>query len=239
VATRGAAGDSVGNSQTSGRWVAGSTNRTYNIYSSYFVLSASQTVGGTRLADGTVGNGTGYTGDTAASLFSNSWQAGDRIIGMGIQYTGSTRGTQFFFHTDTGGNNILPASSFGAGDGVLTFDAGDTSSYIVNTSNVPGSRGRVHQYSIWTGFSPNGSPQNGNYITPYGLVPSLAMPVRSFSVLDAGSGVSKQEPAVVHEHRCGVARERRAHLWRRRLQRVDALRVHGAGQQRPFPADTS
>jgi hypothetical protein len=179
----------AGNSQTSGIWVAGSTNRTYNIYRSEFVLSAGQTVGGTRLADGAAGNGTGYTGDTAASLFSASWQAGDRIIGMGIKYSGSSRGSSFWFHTDTGGNNIQAASSFGAGDGVSSFDAGDTASYIVNTSNVAGSRGRVHQYSIWNGFSPNGSPENGNYINPYGLTPSFAAPTRSFMVLDSGSAI--------------------------------------------------
>jgi hypothetical protein len=177
--------NSVGNSQTSGMWVTGSTNRTYDIYSSYFVLSASQSVGGTRLADGAAGNGTGYTGDTAASLFSGSWQAGDRIVGMGIQYTGSTRGSQFFFHRDAGGNNIQAASSFGAGDGVLSFDSGDTSSFI--SANFNPYRGQVRQYSIWNGFSPDGSPGNGNYITPYGVVPSLTMPTRSFTVLDSGS----------------------------------------------------
>ena len=177
--------NSVGNSQTSGTWVLGATNRTYNIYSTSFVLSASQTVGGTRLADGAAGNGTGYTGDGASSLFSGSWQAGDRIVGMGIQYTGSTRGSQFFFHRDAGGNNIQAASSFGAGDGVLTFDAGDTSSFISASFNPY--RGQVRQYSVWNGFSPNGSPESGNYTTPYGVVPSLLMPTRSFTVLDSGS----------------------------------------------------
>jgi hypothetical protein len=44
------------------------------------VLSSSQSVGGTRLSDGAAGNGSSYTGDTASSLFSGSWQAGDRII---------------------------------------------------------------------------------------------------------------------------------------------------------------
>ena len=177
------------NSQTSGVWVAGSTNRTYDIYRTYFVLNASQTVGGTRLADGAAGNGTAYTGDTASSLFTDSWQAGDRIIGMGINYTGTTRGSTFFFKTDTGGNNIQAASSFGAGDGVISFDKGDSSSYIVSTSNVAGSRGRVLQYSIWTGYSPNGSPESGNYIYPYGQATSLAMPTRSFTVLQSGSGI--------------------------------------------------
>lgn len=181
--------NSVGNSQTAGIWVLGSTTRTFNIFSTSFVLSASQTVGGTRLADGAVGDGTAYTGDSQASLFSDSWQVGDRVLGVGIQYTGSTRGSTFFFHTDAGGNNIQAASSVGAGDGALSFAAGDTSSYIVNTASNPNSRGRVLQYSIFTGYSPNGSPQNGNYIYPYGQATSLAMPTRSFSVLQSGSGI--------------------------------------------------
>jgi uncharacterized protein (TIGR03382 family) len=176
---------SVGTSQTSGIWVLGSTTRTFNIYSSNFVLSASQTVGGTRLADGAAGDGTGYTGDSAASLFSSSWQAGDRILGVGVQYTGSTRANQFFFHMDAGGNNIQAASSFGAGDGALSFDTGDTSSFIDASFNPY--RGQVRQYSVFNGFSPDGSPGNGNFTTPYGVAPSLAMPTRSYTVLEAGS----------------------------------------------------
>ena len=140
----------VGNSQTSGIWVLGSTSRTYNIYSTSFVLSASQTASG--------------TGNNTASLFSNSWQAGDRIVGMGIQYTGSSLGNQFFFHTDTGAVNIQAASSVGAGDGVLTFDAGDTSSHMF-TNNLP-SAGLVRQYSVFNGFTSDGG---SNFVVPYGV----------------------------------------------------------------------
>ncbi len=174
----------VGDSQ-SASWVRGALDRTFTIYSAYFVLDAEQSVTGTRLVNNTVGNGTSYTGDDAASLFAGSWQAGDRIVGIGIRYVGATRGTTWFFHLDAGGANILPASSFGAGDGAFSFDVGDTSSYIVNLAPI--GRGQVRQYSVWYGFSQNGSPQEGNYIIPYGQSPSLAMPVRSFTVLDAGS----------------------------------------------------
>lgn len=175
--------NAVGNAQTSGVWVLGDTNRTFDIYRSSFVLSSSQSVGGTRLSDGATGNGSSYTGDTASSLFSGSWQAGDRIIGIGIGYTGTSRGNTFFFHTDGGVRNILPASSFGAGDGVLTFDAGDTSSYIL-TGYTNSTRGRVRQYSIFNGFSANGG---SNFIAPYGQSPTESMPVRSFAVIDSGS----------------------------------------------------
>ena len=177
--------NSVGNSQTSGTWVKGSTNRTYDIYSTYFVLSAGQTVGGTRIANGAAGNGVGYTGETEASLFAGAWQAGDRILGMGIQYTGTTRGSTFFFHRDAGGNNIAAASSFGASDGVFSHDVSDSSSYLTTTAGNP--RGQVRQYSVWNGFSQNGSPEEGNFNAPYGNMPTAAFPTRSFAVLDNGS----------------------------------------------------
>lgn len=176
----------VGDSQASGRWVLGATDRTYLIYSTYFVLDAAQTV--TVVHTTGVGNGASYIGDNAASIFAGSWQAGDRIVGMGIAYTGTTRGATWFFHRDAGGGNILPASSFGASDGALTFDVGDSSSHIANLA--PTYRGQVRQYSIWNGFSANGSPEAGNYTTPYGVAASLAMPTRSFAVPEAGSASS-------------------------------------------------
>jgi len=185
--------NSVGNSQTSGTWVQGSTTRTYNIYSTSFVLSAGQTVGGTRIANGAAGDGVGYTGETAGSLFSGVWQAGDRIVGIGIQYTGTTRGSTFFFHRDAGGNNIAAASSFGANDGVSTFDVGDTASYMTTTAGNP--RGQVRYYALWNGFSQNGTPAEGNFTAPYSWNADPAFgptafpdfPTRSFAVLDNGS----------------------------------------------------
>ena len=185
--------NSVGNSQTSGTWVKGSTTRTYDIYSTYFVLSAGQTVGGTRIANGAAGNGVGYTGETEASLFEGAWQAGDRILGMGIQYTGTTRGSTFFFHRDAGGNNIAAASSFGASDGVSTFDVGDTASYMTTVAGNP--RGQVRYYALWNGFSQNGTPAEGNFTAPYSWNANPAygptafpdFPTRSFAVLENGS----------------------------------------------------
>jgi hypothetical protein len=174
--------DYVGHSQMSGTWVLGSTNRTYDIHRTIFVLGSGQTVGGNRLNNGAVGNGTDYTGDTASSLFSGSWQAGDRILGIGLRYTGTTRGSTFFFHKDAGGDNIFAASSFGAGDGVFSHDVGDTSSYILHDASA--ARGRVRQYSVFNSFTQNGG---SNFATPYGTTPDLAMPTRSFSVLESGS----------------------------------------------------
>jgi len=176
----------ISDSQTSGVWVQGSTSRTFDIYRTQFTLSASQGVGGSRIANGSAGDGSGYTGDDAASLFSGSWQAGDRIVGVGIRYTGSTRGTTAYLHVDAFGDNILPASSFGAGDGFFSHDVGDTSSYITSMPWNPG-RFQTKQYSIWDGFSPDGSPASGNYTFPYGQSPTLAMPTRSFAILDSGS----------------------------------------------------
>ena len=192
--------NSVGNSQTSGTWVQGSTTRTYDIYSTYFVLSAAQTVGGSRIAGYSApytpyaaGDGVGYTGDLANSLFSGVWQAGDRIVGMGIQYTGTTRGSTFFFHRDAGGNNIAAASSFGANDGVSNWDVGDTASYMTTVAGNP--RGQVRYYALWNGFSQNGTPAEGNFTAPYSWNADPAygptafpdFPTRTFAVLDNGS----------------------------------------------------
>jgi len=192
--------NSVGNSQTSGTWVQGSTTRTYDIYSTYFVLSAAQTVGGSRIAGYSApytpyaaGDGVGYTGDLANSLFSGVWQAGDRIVGMGIQYTGTTRGSTFFFHRDAGGNNIAAASSFGANDGVSNWDVGDTASFMTTVAGNP--RGQVRYYALWYGFSQNGTPAEGNFTAPYSWNANPAFgptafpdfPTRSFAVLDNGS----------------------------------------------------
>ncbi|MFN5708737.1 MAG: PEP-CTERM sorting domain-containing protein [Planctomycetota bacterium] len=160
---------SVGNSKTSGTWVLGSMgtgvlDRTYNIYSTSFVLNAGQTASG--------------TGNNTASLFSGSWQAGDRIVGLGIEYTGTSRGQDFYFHRDTGAVNIKAATSYGAGDGMLSFDVGDSSSYI-NNNSYPG---LVRQYSVFNGYSANGG---SNFITPWGTGGhNLQMPVRSFTVQD-------------------------------------------------------
>jgi hypothetical protein len=186
--------NSVGNSQTSGTWVQGSTSRTYDIYSTYFVLNAGQTVGGTRIAGYSApytpyaaGDGVGYTGDLANSLFSGVWQAGDRIVGMGIQYTGSTRGSTFFFHRDAGGNNQFAASSFGANDGVHSRDVGDSVSYMTTIAGNP--RGQVRHYNVRTG--PNSSdsivPYSWNADPAYGPTAFPDFPTRSFSVLDNGS----------------------------------------------------
>ena len=169
--------NSVGNSQTSGIWVLGSLgqfNRTYDIYSTSFVLNAAQTASG--------------FGNSSGDLFAGSWQAGDRIVGMGIKYTGGQRGNTFFFHTDTGAVNIKAASSYGASNGVFSHDVGDTSSYILGTT--ASNSWRVKQYSVFNGFTSNGG---SNFITPYGTSYSSNMPTRSFAVVDgAGKSTSIQ-----------------------------------------------
>ena len=124
--------DFVGNAQTNGVWVAGSTTRDYNIYRTRFTLESGQTVGGSRLANGAAGNGLDYTGDTQANLFAGSWQAGDRIVGVGLQYTGGAMLTTLFLHVDSGGNNIFAASSVGANDSAFSHDVGDTASYVTS-----------------------------------------------------------------------------------------------------------
>jgi hypothetical protein len=142
---------SISNSQTAGVWVRGQTDRTFNIFRTQFTLNASQSVGGSRLADGSVGDGVGYSGDDASSLFTGAWQAGDRIIGVGIQYTGSTRGTTAYLHVDAHGDNIFGASSVGAGDGgCVVFGPGEQVSldFASPTQAVP--PGATRRYILET-----------------------------------------------------------------------------------------
>jgi hypothetical protein len=182
---------SVGNSQTAGLWVRGSTTRTYDVYSTSFTLDSTQTVGGTRLADGAAGNGTAYTGDTQASLFSGSWKSGDRILGVGVKYSGNSRLSTIWVHVDWAGDSIQAASSVGAADGLYTANAGDLSVYSVGGANG-GERHRAKQYSVFTGFTADGG---SNFIAPYGTYATTASPARSFAVLangTTGSAISAQ-----------------------------------------------
>jgi hypothetical protein len=137
------------------------------------------------LANGAAGNGLDYTGDTQANLFAGSWQAGDRIVGVGLQYTGGAMLTTLFLHVDSGGNNIFAASSVGANDSAFSHDVGDTASYVTSMPWVA-SRHQTNQYSIWNGFSPDGSIPSGNYTFPYGQGPTNDTPIRSFAILGAG-----------------------------------------------------
>lgn len=176
----------IGNAQTSGTWVQGSTSRTYEMYSTIFTLDAAQSVGGTRLTDGATGTGSGYTGDSQASLFSGSWRAGDRIVGVGMQYSGSTKLGTIWVHVDWAGDSIHAASSVGASDGVYTANAGDVSIYSLGVTNG-GERFRAKQYSVFTGFTADGG---SNYIAPYGAGATTASPARSFAVLASGSATA-------------------------------------------------
>jgi hypothetical protein len=174
----------IGNAQTSGTWVQGSTSRTYEMYSTMFTLDAGQSVVGSRLGDSAVGNGTGYTGDSQASLFSGSWKAGDRIVGVGLQYSGPTRLGTIWVHVDWAGDSIQAASSVGASDGVYTANAGDLAIYSLGGPNGA-ARFRATQYSVFTGYTADGG---SNYIAPYGVGATTASPARSFAVLASGSG---------------------------------------------------
>ena len=183
--------NSVGSAQTSGVWVRGSTTRTYDIYSAMFTLDSTQTVGGTRLADGAAGNGTAYTGDSQASLFSGSWKVGDRILGVGLKYSGSSRLSTIWVHVDWAGDSIQAASSVGAADGVYTANAGDLSVFSLGSA-AGAERFRAKQYAVFTGFTADGG---SNFVTPYGTSATTASPARSFAVLangSTGSAVSAQ-----------------------------------------------
>lgn len=171
----------IGDAQTAGAWVQGSARRNYAVYSTMFTLETGQTVGGSRVADGDVGTGVGYTGDSEGSLFSGSWQAGDRIIGIGLQYSGTSYLSNMWVLVDWAGDSIRPATGVGAGDGVHGANAGDLAIYSIGNGGYE--RFRSKQYSVFTGQS-DGS---NNFITPYGMSATTSSPARSFAVLANGS----------------------------------------------------
>ena len=204
--------DFVANGQTSGVWVtAGNLTRSYNIFSTAFSLDATQTVTGTPLpsgpgrdpgvkADGTtyVGDGTSYTGNTSASLFTGAWQAGDRILGIGIQYTGGNVGNWLYFYRDKGGNNIKPASSFGATDGVFSQDRGDSATQVMamwGYENSP-ARALAQLEGVWFQYGGQDSLVPGvgpftNAIQPYQTsdhtMDMNTSPIRIYNILKAGT----------------------------------------------------
>ena len=167
---------SIGHSRTQGIWAYGATVRSYDIFATAFTLEASQTVGGTRAADGASGNGLAYTGDTQASLFSGSWQAGDRIVGVGLRYTDPSQLRMFFLLVDWAGDSLRAASVVGGSDGSYASNTGDLSIYTAETAGID--RVRAAQYTIAA------APTN---TVPYGTTATIASPVRAFAVLANGS----------------------------------------------------
>ena len=172
---------SIGNSRTNGVWMRGSTWRDYDIYATMFTLEATQTVGGTRVADGAAGNGVSYTGDTQASLFSGSWRAGDRIVGVGLRYSDASQLRIFVLMVDWAGDSMRAASTVGATDGGYGANTGDLS--IVALESSGSERFRASQYSIANGVIGSG----GNSVMPYGTTATTASPARGFAVLANGS----------------------------------------------------
>lgn len=162
----------AGNAQDAGSFVQGSATRNYQMYRADFTLDAAQTLGSSA-----------NVGDSAASLFSGSWQAGDRILGLGLSYGGGQHGVSFFFHLDMAGDSIQSASELGTATGNYSANAGDTSAYF--TGGVSGSnKFRNQQYSVFTAYTPDGS---SNFTVPYGMAPSLNAPGRGFGILAPAS----------------------------------------------------
>ena len=175
---------SVGDSRTPGIWARGSTPRAYNIYSTLFTLDASQTVGGSRVADGAVGDGISYTGDTESSLFSGSWQVGDRVLGVGLQYTDWSQLRLIAIAVDWEGDSLRAASDVGVLDREYGANTGDLSVYTPESEGVERFRGGY--YSIMNGVF----GQGGTSETPYGTTATVASPARSFAVLANGSALA-------------------------------------------------
>ncbi len=172
----------MGSSQTTGLWVSGNTDRTYVFYAASFILDPAQTVTAPLLGS-VPGDGTSLVGD-AGELFDGNWQAGDHVFGIGIAYTGASRMSRMFVHFDVSGTGIVPASSFGATDGVVDCNTSDAVSYF-SSEGITVGRFRESQYSVFTGFS-DGCGTNFDPVYAMPLPSTPAGPSRSFVVLDSG-----------------------------------------------------
>jgi hypothetical protein len=104
----------LANSVTDGIWACGPADtcgqsRTYDIYTTYFELTADQTVSGTP--------GTNLFGNTQTELFTGPWQVGDRIIGVGVQYMGDDVADTLYFNPDWEGDIFKASTAVGVKDG--------------------------------------------------------------------------------------------------------------------------
>jgi hypothetical protein len=159
----------IGDSTTDGVWAAGFTDRPYDIYRTEFTLDANQTVTGTRLVNtATVGDGSSFTGNEAADLFTGDWRASDSIVGFGAQYAAGFSVQRFFIGLDFDRNNFKSASFVGAGDGIAAGEtAGDVS--IFQTASR---RWITNSYAVFSG--PDTSVQ--------AFATNDAMPVRVYVI---------------------------------------------------------
>ncbi len=166
----------MGNAQTAGTWVEGSTSRNFNLYQSYFTLNGTQSV-----------TGSPNCGDASSSLTSGSWQSGDRVVGVGLAYGGGQDARNIWMTMDFGGDNITAASSVGGSGGSFTYNAGDATGYFSGgSSGFANNHFRNFTYSIFNGYSADGG---SNYTQPYGpgYDNTLQNPIRSFAVATGSS----------------------------------------------------
>jgi hypothetical protein len=194
----------VGNSKTqgtanSGGWAANGTAADFDIYSTSFLLSASDTV-----ANPTVGVARGDAYLYSATAPGNSWQVGDKIVGLGLKFINPQAGlasSTFFlnFEPNPQAGTAFVAGTlssqtpgqwdFFAGGGQNGASAGSINFNVVAGSTVQNGGPYGNTYNVKTGLGGSGTNTtpygalitgNGNNISTAGNNPLATAPMRVF-----------------------------------------------------------
>jgi len=172
----------VGNSKTqatanSGGWAANSTAADFDIYSTSFLLSASDTV-----AAPTVGVARGDAYLYSATAPGNSWQVGDKIVGLGLKFINpqagsASAGKSFYlnFEPNPQAGTAFVAGTlssqtpgqwdFFAGGGQNGASAGSINFNVVASPTVQNLGPYGNTYNVKTGLG-----GSGTNTTPYGAL---------------------------------------------------------------------
>lgn len=107
---------SVAKARAAGAWAPGST-ACHDGNRSMFALDSGHADGGTRIADGSVAGGAGYTGDTRDGALRGSREPVDQAIGLDLRFEGTGHLGLLFVHVDWEGDEVQ-ASTVSKDDGV-------------------------------------------------------------------------------------------------------------------------
>lgn len=166
-----------GNSQALGIWGAQSQATNFDLYTTSFVLSSTDSVSGTD------------RGNTAASLHLGSFQDGDRIFAIGVKWGGGQVGysTAFVKVDPNHTGSFQPASTLGGTDGrVSGATDGGNGTFQANFVGYKTNRAFSY-YIVYTPAGNATTPYGTNFLnylaTPTSAGPfHIALPMRAFGI---------------------------------------------------------
>ena len=199
----------VGNSKTqgtanSGGWAANSTAADFDIYSTSFLLSASDTV--TAPATGAARGDAYLYSSTLDGTATNKWNVGDKIVGLGLKFINpqaglASGGTSFYlnFEPNPQAGTAFVAGTlssqtpgqwdFFEGGGQNGASAGSINFNVVAGGSVQNLGPYGNTYNVKTGLGGSGTNTtpygayitgNGNNISTIGNSPLATAPMRVF-----------------------------------------------------------